>query len=97
MAIENISKPQSTTLENGRWVYRRGFVLGRNGHLSDPYDQMAVLIPQLNALSSVIADEEFSWNGEIRLQIMQLVSRMADELNELFEEDCCLRMNERMR
>ena len=97
MAIENVTKPQSTTLENGRWVYRRGFVLGKNGHLSGPYDEMAVLIPQINALASVIADDEFPWNGEIKIQLTHLANRMTDEIHELFEEDFSSRMNERTR
>ena len=96
MANETVATPKSTTLEKGRWVYRRGFVLGKNGLLPGPYDQMATLIPQLNALTCVIADEEFAWNGEVRQQLMYLVSRMADELNELLEEDSTVMMNERM-
>jgi hypothetical protein len=95
MANETLSKPQSVTLENGRWVYQRGYVLGKNGHLSDPYDEMAVLIPQLNALSSLLADEEFAWNGEMKIQLTHLASRMADEIHEFFEEDCSLRMNQK--
>ena len=50
MAHETVANPKSTTLEDGRWVYRRGYTIGKNGHEGSPYDDMAAMIPQLNAL-----------------------------------------------
>ena len=96
MAHETVANPKSTTLEDGRWVYRRGSTIGKNGHEGSPYDDMAAMIPQLNALSTVISDDEWKWNEEIRQQLMHLASRLADEIHERFEEDFALIANKQI-
>lgn len=93
MADMTVANPKSTTLEDGRWVYRRGFTLGKNGNESSPYDDMGELIPQLSALNTVIADDDWKWNQEIRQQLMHLASRLAEEVHERFEENFALTAN----
>ncbi len=96
MANKTVANPKSTTREGGRWVYRRGFTIGKNGHEASPYDDMAAMIPQLNALNAVIADDEWKWNEEIRLQLMHLASRLAEEIHERCEEDFALMANKQI-
>lgn len=77
MAIESLPAAQ----------YRPGFVLGQNGHQEAGIDVMGKKIPQLHALLTVLTDSEWSWNDEIKTELIYLAAGVANDIHEAYEED----------
>ena len=67
--------------------YKRGFVLGANGHQNSGIDVMAVKIPQLHALLKVLTDSDWSWNDDIKTELIHLASGVANDIHEAHEEE----------
>ncbi|WP_141397501.1 hypothetical protein [Polaromonas sp. AER18D-145] len=76
MAIESLPLGQ----------YKRGFVLGANGHQNAGIDVMGEKIPQLHALLKVLTDTEWSWNDAIKTELIYLASGVANDIHEAYEE-----------
>jgi len=87
MATETVSNKCSIIMENGRYVHRRGLTNGCCGYQPSAHEKLSSLIPQLNALQLVVADEEWQWNETIRQHLMNLAANVAEEINELWDED----------
>lgn len=96
MANETVANQTSVALENGRWVYRRGYINGCKGSTTSAFDRLHIVVPQLAALQHVVADEEFPWNDTMRQHLMYLAMNLADEVNELIEEDFANRENRKL-
>jgi len=67
--------------------YKPGFVLGCNGTINTGIDVMSEKIPQLHALLTVLTDSEWSWNEEIKTQLIHLAKGVANEIHEAHEEE----------
>lgn len=67
--------------------YKPGFVLGCNGTTKDAVDVMATKIPQLHALLTVLSDSEWSWNDDIKTELIHLARGVANEIHEAHEEE----------
>lgn len=77
MAIESLPLGQ----------YKRGFVLGANGYLPPSGDVMGMKIPQLHALLKVLTDADWTWNDNIKTELIELACSVANDIHEAYEED----------
>lgn len=90
MANRNFNEEQTTPLANkqkpGASEFKRGFTLGRNGYMENCGDIVATKIPQIHALLTVLRDEDWAWNDEIKQQLINLACGLADEIHEAHAE-----------
>lgn len=67
--------------------YKRGYVLGCNGTITDPKDFIAAKIPQLHALLTVMSGVVEDYNKEIQYELLLLAESVASDLHEAHEEN----------
>ena len=77
--------------------YKPGYVLGTNGHLDGGIDVMSAKIPQLNALLTILCDSEWTWNDEIKTQLIHLARGVANDIHEAHEEELRFQITARKR
>lgn len=67
--------------------YKRGYVLGSNGTITDPKDFIDAKIPQLHALLTVMAGLVTEYNTDIQYELLALAESVARDLHEALEEN----------
>ena len=67
--------------------YKRGYVLGSNGTITDPKDFIDAKIPQLHALLTVMAGLVTEYNTDIQYELLMLAEGVARDLHEALEEN----------
>lgn len=67
--------------------YKRGFVLGGNGHTLDPADFIDQKIPQLHALLSVLIGAGTEYNNDIQRELLLLAESVASDIHEAQSEN----------
>ena len=77
MTIQSLTTPQ----------YKRGYVLGCNGTITNSKDFIDAKIPQLHALLAVMAGEGAEYNKEIQYQLLALAESVARDLHEAHAEN----------